>query len=397
MSLQETPRAERVHIALFGRRNSGKSSVANAITGQALSVVSDVGGTTTDPVYKSMELLPIGPVVIIDTPGFDDTGALGALRVQRTRHVLEKTDVAVLVMDAAAGKTETDRELIRLFREREIPYVEVYNKADLPGVEPDGGQGLLVSAQTGQSIPALKMRIADLARMEEHAPPLVGDLIQPRDFVVLVTPIDSAAPKGRLILPQQQVLRDVLDSGAVAIVTKESELAHTLESLGKAPALIVTDSQAFAEVAALVPAEVPLTSFSILMARRKGLLDAAVQGIAAVDTLRDGDRVLVCEGCTHHRQCGDIGSVKIPRWLEKHTGKQLDIQLCSGADYPDDLSAYALVIHCGGCMLNERTVRYRVQLARQQGTPITNYGIAIARMKGILQRSLEMFPHLGIF
>ncbi|MDL2274400.1 [FeFe] hydrogenase H-cluster maturation GTPase HydF [Oscillospiraceae bacterium OttesenSCG-928-G22] len=393
MGMNETPSGERLHIGLFGRRNAGKSSLMNALTGQAASVVSDVAGTTTDPVRKAMELLPIGPVVFIDTPGFDDEGNLGGLRVERTRQMLETVDVALLLIDAAAGKSETDDALETLFAARDIPYLTVYTKQDL-ALESEMGEGLRVSAKTGHNIPKLKEQIVKTAANRREPPPLLGDLVRPGDFVVLVTPIDDAAPKGRLILPQQQAIRDLLDRGAVAVVTKETELSHTLKTLGRNPALVVTDSQAFEQVAAETPEDVRLTSFSILMARRKGLLEAAVRGVAAIETLREGDTVLVCEGCTHHRQCGDIGSVKLPRWLARHTGKNLNIRLCSGADFPEDLSDTALVLHCGGCLLNERAMAHRVRAARTQNVPITNYGTAIAYMKGILPRSLEIFPAL---
>lgn len=397
MGLNDTPRGERVHIGFFGRRNAGKSSVVNAVTGQALSVVSPVGGTTTDPVWKAMELLPLGPVSVIDTPGFDDVGELGALRVKKAREILERTDIAVLVIDAAAGKSPEDGELLRMFKERDIPALTVYNKADVADAEgnanADGG-ALAVSAKTGCGIEALKERLASLAKPEESNLRLVGDLIGPSDFVVLVVPIDKAAPKGRLILPQQQAIRDILEADATAVVVKEHELRQTLQSLGKRPALVITDSQVFAKAAADTPKDIPLTSFSILMARYKGLLDTAVRGASAVDKLCDGDRVLIAEGCTHHRQCDDIGSVKIPRWLRQHTGRDLAIDLSSGASFPEDVSPYRLVIHCGGCMLNGRAVKYRMQSALRQGVPITNYGVVIAYMQGILKRSLSVFPHL---
>ncbi|NLO86694.1 MAG: [FeFe] hydrogenase H-cluster maturation GTPase HydF [Clostridiales bacterium] len=391
MSLNETPRAQRTHIAFFGRRNVGKSSIVNAITGQAMSVVSDVKGTTTDPVFKTMELLPLGPVVIVDTPGFDDEGALGDLRVQKTREILEKTDIAVLIIDATLGKSPIDDALMTMFHERNIPSIVVYNKTDLTDA-PIGG--FTVSAATGEGIHALKERMATMIKPEGQGVKFVADLIQPNDFVVLVTPIDAAAPKGRMILPQQQAIRDVLDAGAIAIVTRELELARTLASLGKTPAIVITDSQAFQQVAIDVPQDIPLTSFSILMARYKGFLETAVRGISAIEALKDGDRVLISEGCTHHRQCGDIGSVKLPNWLRSYTGCNLEIELTSGASFPEDLSPYRMVIHCGGCMLNERAVTYRMNNAVRQGVPFTNYGISIAYMKGILKRSISMFPDL---
>lgn len=395
MGMNDTPSANRVHIGFFGRRNAGKSSVVNAVTGQDIALVSEVRGTTTDPVFKSMELLPMGPVVIIDTPGFDDEGRLGALRIQRTKRVLNRTDVAVLIVDVTAGLTDCDRDLIRLFGEKKIPFLVAYNKADLlPGDAPAPSDGVPVSALTGAGIQMLKERIAALSVTDDTKLQIVGDLIHPSDFVVLVTPIDKAAPKGRLILPQQQTIRDILEADAVAVVVKEFELREALEELGKKPALVITDSQVFAKVSADTPPEIPLTSFSILFARYKGLLESAVKGVAAIDTLKDGDRVLIAEGCTHHRQCDDIGSVKIPRWLRNHTGRNFTVETCSGNTFPDDLSPYRLVIHCGGCMLTEREMRYRVKCAEDQGVPITNYGVVLAAMQGILRRSLQVFPYL---
>ena len=394
MSLNDTPSGERVHIGFFGRRNAGKSSVVNAVTGQELSVVSDVKGTTTDPVMKSMELLPMGPVVIIDTPGFDDEGALGELRVKKTKQILNRSDCAVLVVDATQGMTPADRELVELFQQKDIPYLIAYNKSDLTAAPVLGEKELAVSAQTGENIQELKERIARLVKTGEDSRRLVGDLLSPGDLVVLVTPIDSAAPKGRLILPQQQTIRDILDAGAAAIVVKETGLRDTLHKLGTKPRMVITDSQAFAQVSRDTPEDIPLTSFSILMARYKGFLDAAVEGVAAIDHLRDGDRVLIAEGCTHHRQCEDIGTVKIPRWLSEYTGKDLQLEHSSGRDFPEDLSPYQLVIHCGGCMLNQREMTYRQKTAGDNGVPFTNYGITIAHLKGILKRSVELFPHL---
>lgn len=392
MGMNSTPSGERTHIGFFGRRNAGKSSIVNAMTGQELAVVSEIKGTTTDPVYKTMELLPLGPVMIIDTPGFDDEGYLGELRVRKTKQVLNKTDIAVLVADASEGLKECDKELIALFQAKEISYIIVYNKSDLleniPTAEP---QEIYVSALKKEGIFELKERVASLKGMD-HEKHIVADLINPGDFIVLVVPIDSAAPKGRLILPQQQVLRDILDAGAMAVVTRESELEQTLQGLAKNPALVITDSQVFQTVAAIVPKDIKLTSFSVLMAKYKGLLDAAAPGAAAIENLKDGDTVLIAEGCTHHRQCDDIGTVKIPRWLRKYTGKDIRIETCSGTEFPEDLSPYAMVIHCGGCMLNEREVRYRTKCAVDQGVPITNYGTFIAYVNGILKRSLEVFP-----
>ena len=395
MGLNDTPSANRVHIGFFGRRNAGKSSLVNAVTGQELAVVSDTKGTTTDPVYKSMELLPLGPVVMIDTPGCDDEGKLGAMRVKRARQVLNKTDIAVMVIDAAEGMTPDDEEILDLIRAKEIPYILVYNKTDIAAKKtlPEGA--LAVSAESGEGVNELKEALGALTGDRSKEPKLIGDLLDPMDMVVLVTPIDESAPKGRIILPQQQTIRDILDTGAIAIVTKETELKHTLESLSAPPAMVVTDSQVFSQVAADTPEEIPLTSFSILMARYKGFLDTAVRGVRAIDSLKDGDTVLVAEGCTHHRQCNDIGTVKIPRWLGEYTKKDIRIESVSGTEFPDDLSRYALVIHCGGCMLNEREMRYRMKTTVDSGTAFTNYGITIAYMKGILQRSLGVFPDLA--
>lgn len=397
MGLNDTPSGERVHIGFFGRRNAGKSSVVNAVTGQELAVVSDTKGTTTDPVKKAMELLPIGPVMIIDTPGFDDVGALGEQRVKKTKQILNRTDVAVLVIDAVEGMQQCDRELQNIFEEKQIPYLLVYNKMDLLEQIPEEKQReIYVSALKKERIEELKERIAAIGKVSDGKLQLVGDLIHPSDLVLLVIPIDKAAPKGRLILPQQQVIRDVLEADGAAICVKEYELRELLDKLGTTPALVITDSQVFAKVSADVPEEIPLTSFSILMARYKGLLDTAVEGVTAIDSLKDGDRILIAEGCTHHRQCDDIGSVKIPRWLRNYTGKELEIETCSGQSFPEDLSPYTLVIHCGGCMLNEREVRYRMKCAKDQQVPIANYGIAIAFMQGILKRSVQMFPHLSV-
>ena len=404
MGMNETPSADRVHIGFFGKRNAGKSSIVNKVTGQELAVVSDVKGTTTDPVSKAMELLPLGPVVIIDTPGIDDEGHLGELRVRKAKQVLNRVDVAVLVVDATVGKTSVDEELIRIFKEKEIPYLVVYNKADLLKTK-DGNrlssenklnqnaeQSIYASAVTGQNIYELKERIASLAVTDELKLRLVGDLLEPSDFVILVVPIDKAAPKGRLILPQQQTIRDVLEAGAAAIVIKEDELSNTLENLGKKPKLVITDSQVFAKVSKETPEDIWLTSFSILFARFKGNLKAAAAGAAAIDRLKDGDKILISEGCTHHRQCDDIGTVKLPRWIRNYTGKDLEFEYSSGRDFPEDVTKYSLIVHCGGCMLNEREMRYRQKCALDQEIPITNYGIAIAYMQGILKRCVEMFP-----
>lgn len=396
MGMNDTPSADRVHIGFFGRRNAGKSSIVNKVTGQELSVVSDVKGTTTDPVSKSMELLPVGPVVVIDTPGIDDEGHLGELRVRKAKQVLNRVDVAVLVVDATVGKSIADQELTDLFREKEIPYLVVYNKADLLNEkdrqEEKAEPFIYASAATGWNIYELKEKIAAIAVTEEPEVRLVADLLKPSDFVVLVVPIDKAAPKGRLILPQQQTIRDILESNAVSIVVKEDALQETLSKLGKKPKMVITDSQVFARVSRETPHDIWLTSFSILFARLKGNLKTVAAGAAALDRLRDGDRILISEGCTHHRQCDDIGTVKLPRWIRSYTGKEIEFEYSSGREFPEDLSGYCLIIHCGGCMLNEREMRYRQKCAKDQHIPITNYGIAIAYMQGILKRCVEMFP-----
>lgn len=388
-----TPSANRLHIGFFGKRNAGKSSVVNAITGQELSVVSDVSGTTTDPVTKAMELLPIGPVLIIDTPGFDDEGSLGELRVKKTKQILNKTDVAILVVDSTEKMSETDHELIQIFKAKGISYLVVYNKCDLLSVKDmrslmSEENAVLVSAKDKKNIDQLKEKII-LTAGNTVERPLVSDLVNKGDMIVLVVPIDSAAPKGRLILPQQQVIRDLLDAGAIPVVVKEDGVTDAINKLNVKPRMVITDSQAFKEVSRQVEEGIDLTSFSILMARHKGFLETAVSGIKAIDTLNNGDKVLICEGCTHHRQCEDIGTVKIPAWLSKYTGKQLDFQYTSGGDFPNDLSSYKLIIHCGACMLNEREVLYRMKCAIDAGVPFTNYGTAIAYMNGILERSIK--------
>lgn len=390
MSLNETPMANRVHIGIFGKRNAGKSSVINAMTGQNLAIVSDVAGTTTDPVMKAMELLPLGPVVIIDTPGLDDVGELGLMRVQKSYQILNKTDIAVVVIDGAVGITEEDEKIIDRIRDKNIPYVIVKNKMDLFEVEEDVEENMIsVSAATGQNIYELKELIAKQAPKEDDSRKIIRDILQPNDFVVLVVPIDSAAPKGRLILPQQQTIRDILEAGATAIVTRDNELAETLKKLVNPPRLVITDSQVFGKVKKIVPEDVELTSFSILMARYKGDLEANVKGARALENLKDGDKVLISEGCTHHRQCEDIGTVKMPRWIQEYTGKQLEFQFTSGTEFPLDLSEYALIVHCGGCTLNEREMKYRLKCAEDQNIPMTNYGICIAYMNGILERSIR--------
>ena len=407
--LNNTPSANRVHIAFFGRRNAGKSSLVNAVTGQNLAIVSDVRGTTTDPVSKAMELLPLGPVVIIDTPGIDDEGELGGLRVKRSYQVLNKTDVAILVVDACLGIQPEDKALLERIRLKEIPYLVVYTKADLAGGLSDGGidggkdgaapiaapasaDSILVSSRTGANIYELKERIASLAKSTAVDQKIISDLLSREDIVILVTPIDSSAPKGRMILPQVQTIRDILDAHAAPLVTQTEELPAMLQALAKKPFAVVTDSQAFGTVMKIVPDDIPLTSFSILMARRKGILETAARGAFEAEKLRDGDRVLISEGCTHHRQCEDIGTVKLPGWLRKFTGKELSFSFTSGTEFPDDLSEYALVVHCGGCMLNDREMRYRMKCAVDQGVPFTNYGTLIAHMNGILKRSLSLFP-----
>ena len=395
MSLNDTPSGERLRISFFGKRNAGKSSLVNAVTNQQLAVVSDTLGTTTDPVQKAMELLPLGPVLITDTPGFDDSGKLGELRVKRTKQILNKTDIAILVTDATRQQDETELELLKIFEEKSIPFIIAKNKSDLLGEVPvnEGGAGnvIYVSATEKTGIEELKERIGHLIPSDGNGLRLVGDIIEPGQLVVLVIPIDKAAPKGRLILPQQQAIRDILDVGAFAITTRDTELADLLERLrdsGQTPDLVITDSQAFEKVNKIVPKGIELTSFSILMARYKGFLDTAVKGARAIDELSNGDKILISEGCTHHRQCGDIGTVKLPKWLSERTGKKLVIETTSGADFPDSLEEYKLVIHCGGCMLSAREMVYRMKCAEDMNVPFTNYGIAIAYMKGILDRTI---------
>lgn len=404
MNMNQTPMSERVHIGFFGKRNAGKSSVMNAVTGQELAVVSEVKGTTTDPVYKSMELLPLGPVVMMDTPGIDDEGGLGGLRVKKSYQVLNKTDAAVLVIDGAAGASAEDAALLDRIRKKNIPYTVALNKQDLAAedmlkqaagiLDIPEEQILAVSAADGTGITELKERIAAIAKQEEPKLRIVGDMISPSDFIILVVPIDSAAPKGRLILPQQQTIRDILEADAVSVVIKEKRVKETIESLGKKPRLVITDSQAFEKVAADTPEDILLTSFSILFARYKGNLETAVAGVTALDKLQDGDKILISEGCTHHRQCDDIGTVKIPRWIREYTGKDIRFETSSGTQFPDELGEYKMIVHCGGCMLNEREMKYRLSCAADQGVPMTNYGILIAYVKGILKRSVELFPEI---
>ena len=405
MSLNGSPQGERVHIALFGRRNAGKSSVINSITGQNLAIVSEVKGTTTDPVYKAMELLPLGPVVMIDTPGLDDEGELGARRVEKTKAVLNKTDVALIVVDITCGFSDFEAVLLQVIQEKKLSYITVLNKSDLYEgnlseleqhvKEITKGPVLCISTTQKIGIEELKEEIGKAIPTDEGKLQIVGDLIQPGDFVVLVVPIDKAAPKGRLILPQQQTIRDILEADAMAIVTKEFELRETLESLGKKPRLVITDSQVFAKVSADTPKDIMLTSFSILFARYKGDLEELVKGVVQVNHLQDGDKILISEGCTHHRQCDDIGTVKIPRWLMQMTGKKLQFEFTSGTGFSEQLSEYAMIVHCGGCMLNKREMQHRIAKAKEEGVLIVNYGVLIAYMQGILKRSLEPFPHIA--
>ncbi len=404
MGMNQTPASERVHISFFGKRNAGKSSVINAVTGQDLAIVSSVRGTTTDPVYKTMELLPLGPVMIIDTPGIDDEGELGALRVRKSYQVLNKTDIAILVVDSTTGKGEEELALIHRFHKKGIPYLVVYNKIDLLSGEEIKDLAMsvrpgevLVSAAYGMNIQELKEKIATLKPEDTHKYPLIQDLIEPLDLVILVVPIDKAAPKGRLILPQQQTIRDILERGALSLVVRDTELKSTLDHFlaqGVCPKLVVTDSQAFARVSKDVPENITLTSFSILFSRYKGELETQLEGVAALSSIQDDDRILIAEGCTHHRQCGDIGTCKIPNWIRNYTGKKPVFEFTSGTEFPDDVSSYKMVVHCGGCMLNEREMKYRIACCRDQGVPITNYGLLIAQVTGILKRSLGPFPEM---
>ena len=402
MSLNATPSSERVHIGIFGKRNAGKSSLINAITGQNLAIVSEAKGTTTDPVYKAMELLPMGPVMIIDTPGIDDEGVLGSLRIQKAYQVLNKTDIALVIIDAAVGPSAEDLRLIKRINAKKIPLLIVINKCETINEDKktayqallSNGKLLFVSAEQKLNIFELKEAIAQTVPADENKAQIVADLLSPSDFVVLVVPIDSAAPKGRLILPQQQTIRDILEADAAAIVVKENELTNTLQNLGKRPKLVITDSQVFKKVAAETPADILLTSFSILFARYKGNLQTSVQGVTALESLEDGDKILIGEGCTHHRQCDDIGTVKLPRWIKEYTGKNPEFIFTSGTEFPLDLSPYKMIIHCGACMLNEREMQYRIKCAADQNIPFTNYGITIAYINGILKRTVEPFPQI---
>lgn len=393
MGLNESVSADRIHIGFFGLRNAGKSSLVNAITNQELSLVSDVLGTTTDPVRKAMELLPIGPVVIIDTPGLDDEGILGEARVKKARQVLNTVDIAVLVTDATKTLTSLENELVELFKQKKIPYIVAYNKLDICEAPKytETENEIWVSAADGRNIDRLKEKIGQLQKNGGDERHIVSDLIEAGDTVLLVVPIDKAAPKGRLILPQQQTIRDILDCGAMALVCRDSELEDMLTTLKEEPKLVITDSQVFGKVSKILPKHIPLTSFSILFARYKGNLWGAVKGAYKLDSLNDGDKILISEGCTHHRQCGDIGTVKLPGWISEYTSKKFELEFTSGRDFPEDLSKYSLIIHCGGCMLTEREMQYRVRQAEDAGVPITNYGMVIAHTHGILKRSLEVF------
>lgn len=395
MGLNDTAASERIHISFFGLRNAGKSSIVNAVTGQELSVVSDIKGTTTDPVRKTMELLPLGPVVIIDTPGLDDVGVLGEKRIQKAKQMLAQTDIAVLVVDADAGMSEQDRAIVKIFQEKKLPYLIVLNKADLMKERKAlSDESLYASALTGEGIEALKEHLGVFAKAKKNPKHIVSDLLMTNDHIVLVVPIDESAPKGRLILPQQQTIRDILDAHCTLSVCQPEELARVLDSMKTPPKLVITDSQAFSQVAAVVPESILLTSFSILFARYKGNLKNFVEASARLSSLKNGDRILISEGCTHHRQCNDIGTVKLPGWIERFTGVRPEYSFTSGGDFPEQLSEYALIIHCGGCMLNEAEMKYRIEKAVSAGVPITNYGIAIAHMHGILRRSLSPFPEL---
>lgn len=404
MDLNSTPSAERVHIGIFGKRNAGKSSIINAITSQNLAIVSDVKGTTTDPVSKAMELLPLGPVVIIDTPGLDDVGELGEMRIQKSYQVLNKSDIGILVIDGTIGKTKEDEDLISKFEEKNIPYIVVMNKLDLVKENKilyetydNTTNTIWVSSTTKENIHELKELIAKQAPTDEPKFKIVGDLLNPCDFVVLVVPIDKAAPKGRLILPQQQTIRDILEANATAIVVKEHQLKETLKNLGKKPKLVITDSQVFAKVSADTPKDIQLTSFSILFARYKGDLEETVKGVTALESLKDNDTILISEGCTHHRQCDDIGRVKLPKWIMQYCRKNLNFEFTSGTEFPCNLSKYKMIVHCGGCTLNEREMKYRIKCAKDKNIPITNYGILIAYIQGILKRTVEPFPHISSF
>lgn len=394
MSLNSTPNADRVHIGIFGRRNAGKSSIINAITGQELAIVSDIEGTTTDPVSKAMELLPLGPVVIIDTPGLDDSGALGEMRIKKTYQVLNKTDIALLVVDSCIGMTEYDFAILEKIREKKIPCLTVFNKSDISGMSVNSENEISVSTVTKENIHELKERIARIVPQNIMEYPVIADKVKSGDCVVMVVPIDKAAPKGRIILPQQNTLRELLDSGCTAVVCRDSELEHTLDTMSEPPRFVITDSQVFGKVSKIVPENICLTSFSILFARHKGNIFELVRGVKKLDTLKDNDVVLISEGCTHHRQCGDIGTVKFPAWIKKYTGRDIKFEFTSGTEFPAELSKYSMIIHCGGCMLNEREMKHRIKCAADANIPITNYGMTIAYVNGILKKSLEIFPEI---
>ena len=394
MALNQTPASERIHIGFFGRRNAGKSSVMNAVTGQNLAVVSDVKGTTTDPVYKTMELLPLGPVMVIDTPGIDDEGELGKLRVTKSRQVLNKTDLAILVVDGTEGMKQEDLEMKELFEKKNIPYLIVFNKSDLDNEKERHDNIIYVSALTGEGIQEPKEKIGTMKKVDMERD-LVEGLVNAGDLVILVTPIDKAAPKGRLILPQQMTIRALLDHGCMTMVVRDTELADALEKLGRKPNLVITDSQAFGKVSKIVPREIPLTSFSILMARYKGDLEQVIAGVSMLDHIEDGDKILISEGCTHHRQCNDIGTVKLPGWIKDYTKKEIEFGFTSGTEFPEDLAPYKMIVHCGACMLNEREMKYRQAWAKDQKIAMTNYGILIAHVHGILKRSVEPFPAIA--
>ena len=394
MSLNSTPNSDRIHIGIFGRRNAGKSSIINAITGQELAIVSDIEGTTTDPVSKAMELLPLGPVVIIDTPGLDDSGVLGEMRIKKTYQVLNKTDIALLVVDSCVGMTEYDFAILEKIREKKIPCLTVFNKSDISGMSVNTENEISVSTVTGENIHELKERIARIVPQNIMEYPIIADKVKSGDCVVMVVPIDKAAPKGRIILPQQNTLRELLDSGCTAVVCRDSELEHTLDTMSEPPRFVITDSQVFGRVSKIVPENICLTSFSILFARHKGNIFELVKGVKKLDTLSDNDIVLISEGCTHHRQCGDIGTVKLPAWIKKYTGRDIKFEFTSGTEFPAELSKYSMIIHCGGCMLNEREMKYRIKCAADAEVPITNYGMTIAYVNGILRKSLEIFPEI---
>ena len=394
MSLNSTPNSDRIHIGIFGRRNAGKSSIINAITGQELAIVSDIEGTTTDPVSKAMELLPLGPVVIIDTPGLDDSGVLGEMRIKKTYQVLNKTDIALLVVDSCVGMTEYDFAILEKIREKKIPCLTVFNKSDISGMSVNTENEISVSTVTGENIHELKERIARIVPQNIMEYPIIADKVKSGDCVVMVVPIDKAAPKGGIILPQQNTLRELLDSGCTAVVCRDSELEHTLDTMSKPPKFVITDSQVFGKVSKIVPENICLTSFSILFARHKGNIFELVKGVKKLDTLSDNDIVLISEGCTHHRQCGDIGTVKLPAWIKKYTGRDIKFEFTSGTEFPAELSKYSMIIHCGGCMLNEREMKYRIKCAADAEVPITNYGMTIAYVNGILRKSLEIFPEI---